>query len=170
MVVPVSPTGLGPGTRPRLQYFLYARPDPPLTIRSAIVVTPATSQVYWSFAASTPSPRSTITCSRCERPDLSNLAQRSHLKHPMIPQRRSQDLARCLFGTVAMPRRSPDRPEAGRAYQVDKGAGAIPNARVSLAMDVSGAPSGNRSSAANPAVVMLAALMCSWRHSSKASR
>jgi len=30
-------------------------------------------------------------------------------------------------------------------------------------MDVSGAPSGNRSSAANPAVVMLAALMCSWR-------
>src|ERR1700676_1874819 len=99
-----------------------------------------------------------------------NPAQGSHLKRPMIPQRRSQDLARCLFGTVAMPRRSPDRPEAGRAYQVDNAAGAIPNARVSLAMDVSGAPSGNRSSAANPAVVMLAALMCSWRHSSKASR
>jgi hypothetical protein len=63
-----------------------------------------------------------------------------------------------LFGTVAMPRRSPDRLEAGRTYQVDKGAGAIPNAKVSLAMDVSGALSGNRSSAANPAVVMLAAL------------
>src|ERR1700686_5292179 len=99
-----------------------------------------------------------------------NPAQGSHLKRPMIPQRRSQDLARCLFGTVAMPRRSPDRPEAGRAYQVDNAAGAIPNARVSLAMDVSGAPSGNRSSAANPAVVMLAALTCSWRHSSNASR
>ena len=56
-----------------------------------------------------------------------------HLKRSMIPQRRSQDLVRCLFGTVAIPRRSPDRPEAGRAYQVDKGAGAIPNARVSLA-------------------------------------
>ena len=27
--------------------------------------------------------------------------------------------------------RSPDRPEAGRAYQADKGAGAIPNASVS---------------------------------------
>jgi len=88
----------------------------------------------------------------------------------MIPQRRSQYLARCLFGTVAMPRRSPDRPEAGRAYQVDKGAGAIPNARVSLAMDVSGAPSEIAAAQANPAVVMLAALMCSWRHSSKASR
>src|ERR1700752_918839 len=82
---------------------------------------------------------------------LAQIEQGPHVKRSMILQRRSQYLLRCLFGTVAMPRRSPDRPEAGRAYQVDKGAGAIPNAKVSLAMDVSGAPSGNRSNAANPA-------------------
>jgi hypothetical protein len=94
----------------------------------------------------------------------------AHLKRAMISQRRSQNLAICLLGVVAMPRRRPDCPEAGRAYQADNGAGAMPNAKASLAMVVSGAPSGNRSSAANPAVVMLAASTCRARPSSKASR
>jgi hypothetical protein len=44
------------------------------------------------------------------------LARSSHLKRSMILQRRSQNLARFFFGAVAIPRRSPDRPEAGRAY------------------------------------------------------
>ena len=54
------------------------------------------------------------------------------MKRSMILQKRSQNLARFFFGAVAISRRSPDRPEAGRAYQADNGAGAIPNASVSL--------------------------------------
>ena len=86
--------------------------------------------------------------------DGEGLGRRPHLKRSMIPKRRSQNLARCLSGAVAMPSSRPDRP-AGRAHQTDSAVGAIPNARASLAMDTSGAPSGNRSSTANPAVVTL---------------
>ena len=63
-----------------------------------------------------------------------------------------------LVWSVAMPSSRPDRAEAVDAYQGDRGAGANPNASVSLAMAVSGTPSGNRSSAANPAVAISA-----WR-------
>ena len=52
-----------------------------------------------------------------------------------------------------MPINRPDRAEAVDAYQSDSGVGANPNDTVSLAMERSGAPSGNRSTAANPAIV-----------------
>ena len=53
-----------------------------------------------------------------------------------------------------MPSSKPDRAKAGDAYQSDSGVGANPNASVSLAIARSGAPSGNRSSTANPAIAM----------------
>jgi hypothetical protein len=68
----------------------------------------------------------------------------------MIAQRRSQDAARCFCGAVAMPSSRPDCAETLEAYQSDRGVGANPNFSVSLAMDTSGAPSGNRSTTANP--------------------
>jgi hypothetical protein len=52
-----------------------------------------------------------------------------------------------------MPSSRPDA-EAVDAYQSDRGVGANPNASGSLAMDTSGAPSGNRRSTANPAVAI----------------
>ena len=53
-----------------------------------------------------------------------------------------------------MPSNRPDRAEAVDAYQSDSGVGANPNDSVSLAIARSGAPSGNRSSTANPAIAM----------------
>ena len=53
-----------------------------------------------------------------------------------------------------MPSNKPDRAEAIDAYQSDNGVGANPNDSVSLAIERSGAPSGNRSSTANPAIEM----------------
>ena len=51
-----------------------------------------------------------------------------------------------------MPSNRPGRAEAVDAYQSDSGVGANPNDSVSLAIERSGAPSGNRSSTANPAI------------------
>lgn len=82
------------------------------------------------------------------------------LQRSMISERRWHDLAICFCGVVAIPSRSPDRPDAGRVYHTDNGDGAIPNVRASLAIELSGAPSGNLNSAAKPAVVTLRALTC----------
>ncbi len=66
-----------------------------------------------------------------------------------------------------MPSSRPDRAVAVDAYQSDSGAGANPNDSVSLAIERSGAPSGNRSSTANPAIAI--SLARGRRHFSNAS-
>ena len=52
-----------------------------------------------------------------------------------------------------MPSNRPDRAEAVDVCQSERGVGANPNDAASLAMERSGAPSGNRRTAANPAIV-----------------
>jgi hypothetical protein len=61
----------------------------------------------------------------------------------MISKSRSQDASILFCGDVAMPSNRPDRAEAIDPYQSDNGVGANPNGSVSLAMERSGAPSGN---------------------------
>lgn len=88
----------------------------------------------------------------------------------MIFVSRSQELARCFVGAVAIPRSSPDWLASGDPYQADNGTGDIPNAVASLAIRISGIPSENLIRAASPAIATSAVASCFRRYSSKASR
>ena len=91
----------------------------------------------------------------------------SAIRRSMILDSRSQDDSSLFCGDVAMPSSRPDRAEAVDAYQSDSGVGDIPSGCASLAMERSGTPSGNGSTAANPAMVAL--LARARRHFNNAS-
>jgi hypothetical protein len=65
----------------------------------------------------------------------------------------SQEASILFCGDVAMPSNRPDCAEAFDPYQSDRGVGANPNDAVSLAIETSEVPSGNRRIAANPPIV-----------------